>query len=93
MTTPTREQVVQMARRAFGMQYCPLPVLDHQLERLVAIARADLEATIVDQAKQIEEMAEAIKKAADQIRVCDYTPARSTLLVAIAVMSHKESRE
>ena len=33
----------------------------------------------------------ASQLAADQIRKCDYTPARSTLLVAIAAMSHKES--
>ena len=32
----------------------------------------------------------ASQLAADQIRKCDYTPARSTLLVAIAAMSHKE---
>jgi hypothetical protein len=33
--------------------------------------------------KQRDELLAAMKKAADQIRVCDYTPARSTLLVAL----------
>ena len=68
-------------------------VFESHIEAGYNAARSELEATIVDQAKQLEEMAEAIKKAADQIRVCDYTPARSTLLVAIAAMSHKESGE
>ena len=38
-------------------------------------------------------LVDASQLAADQIRKCDYTPARSTLLVAIAAMSHKESGE
>ena len=33
--------------------------------------------------KQNAELLAAMQKAADQIRVCDYTPARSTLLVAL----------
>jgi chromosome segregation ATPase len=39
---------------------------------------------LADLEQQREELLAAAQKAADQIRVCDYTPARSTLLVAIA---------
>jgi 4-hydroxy-3-methylbut-2-enyl diphosphate reductase IspH len=43
-----------------------------------------LRQTAVRQAAQIEMMRGAMRRAADEIRKCDYTPARSTLLTSIA---------
>ena len=82
MTTPTREQVAFTAHLTHWDKSYPIRFDDFSAG--YNAARSDLEATIAEQTKQIEEMAEAIKKAADQIRVCDYTPARSTLLTALA---------
>lgn len=36
--------------------------------------------------REIERLRAAMQEAADQIRRCDYTPARSTLLVALDVV-------
>lgn len=53
MTTPTREQVVQWANKASSNP------MEYHIT-FATLARSDLEATIVDQAKQLEEMAEAV---------------------------------
>ena len=72
MTTPTREQVVQwMSLARFDDKQCSAMTYDsgpyeittpkHAAEQLIVLARANLEATIAEQAKQLEEMAEAIR--------------------------------
>ena len=41
--------------------------------------------------QEIERLRAAIQQAADQIRRCDYTPARSTLLVALDMVHNLNS--
>lgn len=59
MTTPTREQVVQWINRSgiAETNYVDMYVAHiSNLEALVVMARADLEATIAEQAKLITEL-------------------------------------
>ena len=44
----------------------------------------ELERKVASRDAEIAELVEALEKASEEIRRCDYTPARSTLLVALA---------
>lgn len=46
---------------------------------------------IAELTRQRDEAIQSMQTAADQIRKCDYTPARSTLLVAIAAIKESQS--
>lgn len=67
MTTPTREQVVQLGKEAEKLANAAckeIPGMEYRAAEafaLITLARADLEATIAEQAMRIEEMAEAIR--------------------------------
>ena len=63
MTTPTREQVVRWANSAGHRlnHRLDVPAYEHEMIAFATLARADLEATIAEQAMRIEEMAEAIR--------------------------------
>ncbi len=64
---------------AFDTPWAPTP------EQVYSHTEAKLDELI----KQRDELLAAMKKAAEEIRRCDYTPARSTLLVAIASVKEK----
>ena len=67
MTTPTREQVVQWGKEAEKLANAAckeIPGMEYRAAEafaLITLARSGLEASIAEQAKQIEEMAEAIR--------------------------------
>ena len=48
------------------------------------MTHAEAVSKIAELHEEREELRSAMQKAAEQIRRCDYTPARSTLLVALA---------
>lgn len=48
------------------------------------MTHAEAVSKIAEMHEECEAMRSAMQKAAEQIRRCDYTPARSTLLVALA---------
>lgn len=59
------------------------PGQGHHLECVVRKRITQLE-------RQLAEAQKVMQTAADQIKRCDYTPARSTLLVAIAAFAEKQ---
>ena len=59
MTTPTREQVAQWGETQYSPNFMKMNI--KYMTALYELARADIEATIAEQAKQLEEMAEAVR--------------------------------
>ena len=90
MTTPTREQVGQIPEgdrfkdealfRVLGKGAGDklYEVWGSAVHRLIGLARADLEATIVGQAKQLKEMAEAIRVQDEVLKkLIQHTPSQT----------------
>ncbi len=65
MTTPTREQVVQIVMQAHAPGLLA-PGYSESLAQIIALARADLEATIAEQATEISKLISAV---ADHVTV------------------------
>ncbi len=65
MTTPTREQVVQIVMQAHAPGLLA-PGYSESLAQIIALARADLEATIAEQAAEISKLIAAV---ADHVTV------------------------
>ena len=80
MTTPTREQVVQWANSAGHRlnHRLNVPAYEHEMITFATLARADLEATIAEQVKQLEEMAEAIRVKDEALKkLIQHTPSQT----------------
>ena len=80
----TQEPVAKVDMSDEGQWADILPDRDVKLGQLLYAFPPDAAARIAELEKQRDTLLAAAQQAANEIRKCDYTPARSTLLTAIA---------
>jgi len=87
MTTPTREQVVQIVMQAHAPGLLA-PGYSESLAQIIALARADLEATIAEQATEISKLISAV---ADHVTV--RSEQRQTIMDQAAEIERLKERQ